>query len=139
MLTGIRIFVSDKVWRKILTDLNATLLDAPDLIGLNFDNLDIKKPVSCVELKRIILDGMDSSNILSDIFKEKVFLPDLQANIIILMYKSGGMTINGIKKYLGYSPDMTTHAVDTAIYQIRKKFGTDFIINNNGVYKLGRL
>lgn len=139
MLTGIRIFTSDKVWRKVLADLNATLLDAPDFIGLNFDALNIKAPVSCLELKQIILDALDTSQILNDIFGKQVFLPDLQTNIIILLYKSGGMTIADIKKYLGYSPDMTTHTVDTAIYQIRKTFGADFIINEEGVYKIGKL
>ena len=36
-------------------------------------------------------------------------------------------------------PNMTTHAVDTAIYQLRKNYGKDFIQNKNGVYIIGKL
>ena len=41
MLTGLRIYTSDQIWRQILTDLNATVVDAPSATDLNMDDMDI--------------------------------------------------------------------------------------------------
>ncbi len=139
MLTGLRIFTADKVWKKIFSELNATLVDSPDIMTLNFDELKFNTPLSCLELKRLIIDALDNTKILYKIFGKRVKLSDLQTQILVLLYKSGGTTVSDIKKYLGYSPDVATHTIDTAIYQIRKTFGTGFITNEEGVYKIGKL
>ena len=42
-----------------------------------------------------------------------------------------------LKRLIGLSPDITTHTVENAIYQLRKKYGRDIILNINGKYKIG--
>ena len=76
---------------------------------------------------------------MREILGRDVHLPYIQAQIVILLYKSGGMSAADLRTALGYAPNATTHAVDTAIYQLRKLFGREFIINSNGVYKIGRI
>lgn len=139
MLTGIRIYSSDVVWRHILADLNAVVLDAPDTAEVNLDDISLEIPVSALDLKAVILSALDNTKILQDIFGKAVYLPQLQAQIVVWLYKTGGLSLNALKKVLGYMPNMTTHAVDTAIYQLRKNYGKDFIQNKNGVYIIGKL
>ena len=76
---------------------------------------------------------------MREIFGMSVSLPRIQAQIIVLLHKSGGMTGNELRDALGYAPDTTTHTVDTAIYQLRRTYGRGFIINTNGVYRIGKL
>jgi len=139
MLNGIRIYSADPFWRNILCDLGATVLNAPSATDLNFDSLHIVMPVSPMELKAALLDANDSSSIVSKIFGKSVRLSNLHTQIVVQLYKSGGMNAETLKSVLGYSPDATTHTVDTAIYQLRKMYGHDFIINDDGVYKIGKL
>ena len=139
MLTGVKIYTSDKIWRQILSDLNATVLDAPNVIDVDFDDLQLKKTITSLELKAIILRATDSSHIISTIFGKNVSLPQLQSQIVVCLYKTGGMTVEQLKCALGYAPDASTHTVDTAIYQLRRTYGHDFIINTDGVYSLGKL
>lgn len=139
MLSGIRIYTTDSVWRQILGDLGATVLDVPNAAYLNFDELDVSHGISSLELKSIILNATDNRHVLRGIFGYDVSLPRLQGQIVVLLQKSGGMTINELKRALGYSPDVTTHTVDTAIYQLRRTYGRGFIKNTNGVYTLGRI
>ncbi|MBD5400149.1 hypothetical protein HDR61_00135 [bacterium] len=139
MLNGIRIYASDDVWRQILTDLGAAVLDAPDAADINFDKLNILGPVSALELKSVILAALDNTDVLQKIFGGPVSMPRMQARIVTLLYKTGGMRCDEIKMGLGYSPNTATHTVDTAIYQLRRAYGRDFIINDNGVYRLGTL
>lgn len=139
MLNGIRIYSADPYWRNILSDLGATVLDSPKATDLNLDSLNIVMPVSPTQLKSALLDAIDSSDIIRKIFKTNVRLSNLHAQIVVLLYKSGGMNSAALKSALGYSPDAATHTVDTAIYLLRKMYGHDFIINENGVYKIGKL
>ena len=139
MLTGVRIYTSDKIWRQILTDLNATVLDAPNVIDIDFDEFRIKKTITPLELKSFILKAMDNSHIIASVFGKDMSLPQLQSQIIACLYKTGGMTVDQLKCALGYSPDASTHTVDTAIYQLRRAYGRDFILNTDGVYSLGKL
>ena len=46
MLTGIRIFTSDAVWRQILGDLNATVLESPGYMDVNLDDVEFDGPIS---------------------------------------------------------------------------------------------
>ena len=139
MLSGIRIFSSDPIWRHVLSELNATVLDAPTVTDSDFADLDITGPIHPMELKARILSATDNSRILNQIFGAPTSLPYIQGKLVIALYKSGGMSAADLKHALGYAADTSTHAVDTAIYQLRRKFGRDFITINNGVYKLGRI
>ena len=76
---------------------------------------------------------------MKKIFGTSVILPRMQGQIVTLLYKTGGMRAPEIRSALGYSPNAATHTVDTAIYQLRRAYGRDFIINDNGVYRLGKL
>ena len=139
MLSGIRVYSADPFWRNILTDLGATVLDGPNATDLNFDSLNIVMPISPMQLKATLLDAADSSNIIRKIFGTNARLSNLHNQIVVQLYKSGGMKSAMLKSALGYSPDATTHTVDTAIYQLRKMYGHDFIINDGGVYRIGKL
>ncbi len=139
MLSGIRIYTADSVWRQILGDLGATVLSAPSVADVNFDELGIAGALTPIELKSLILKASDNTHIIADVLGEKVVLPRLQSQIIACLYKSGGMTALDLKQALGYAPDVSTHTVDTAIYQLRRTYGHDLIQNNNGVYTIGKL
>jgi len=139
MLKDIRIYTSDEVWRQILKDLGATVVDAAGPADINFDGLDVNGPISPMELKSIILDAQDSTEIIKKVLGDNVAMPSMHAKIISLLYKTGGMRAVEIKDALGYSPNAATHTVDTAIYQMRRAYGHDFIVNDNGVYRLGKL
>lgn len=139
MLNGIRIYTADPIWRQILADLNADVLDAADIADVDFDSLNIDFPVSVPELKSVIFNALDNTHIINQIFGKNVSVTRLQAQILAWLHKSGGMCAADLKAALGYAADATTHTVDTAIYQLRKAYGRDFILNDNGVYKIGKL
>ena len=139
MLSGMRIYTSDSVWRQILGDLGATVTDAPNVTDINFDNLNIKKSVSVTELKAAVLQAADNDRVINKLFGSDVKLTRLQKMLVVALYKSGGMKTTDLKIALGYAPDATTHTVDTAIYQLRKIYGHEFIKNDGGVYKIGKL
>lgn len=139
MLGGIRIYSSDPIWRHILNELGARVSDVPAMGDVNFDEMDIRPPLTVMELQSIILGATDNSHIIKSIFGRDVRLPRLQMQIVILLHKTGGMSGADLRSALGYAPDVSTHAVDTAIYQLRRTFGRDFIQNKNGVYKIGAI
>ncbi len=139
MLKGIRVYSADNVWRNILRDLGATVLDAPTNTDVNLDSLSITMPISPLDLKAALITAADNSQIIRDIFGANAHLSYLHTQIVAQLYKSGGMDTTQLKTSLGYSADATTHTVDTAIYQLRKMYGHNFIVNENGVYKIGKL
>lgn len=139
MLKDIRIFSADKIWRKILADFDAVVPDSPDTADINLDDLELVLPVSALNLKTAILEGLDKTEVLQKIFGKPVNLSELQTKIVVWLYKSGKMSAVDLKNVSGYSPDMATHAIDTAIYQLRKIYGRDFIQNKDGKYRLGKL
>lgn len=139
MLTGIRVYSSDIIWRHILADFNAIVLDAPDTAEVNMDDINVDTPISTSELKALIINAQDNTKILKNVFGKIVYLPQLQSRIVVWLYKTGGLSLDNLKKVLGYMPNTATHAVDTAIYQLRKNYGKDFIQNKNGVYIIGKL
>lgn len=139
MLKGIRVYSADGVWREILRDLGATVLDAPTNTDINFDALSISMPVSPIELKSALINAADTSKVIIKVFGRNVRLSNLHTQIIVQLYKSGGMDTVQLKTALGYSADAATHTVDTAIYQLRKLYGHDFIVNENGIYRIGKL
>jgi hypothetical protein len=139
MLTGMRIYSSDIIWRQILCDLGAVVVDTVGPTDINFDSLQINHVLSIMELKSILLQASDNGDVLYRVFKRRVNLSWLQTQIVVLLHRSGGMTASQLKSALGYAPDVTTHAVDTAIYQLRRTYGHDFILNQDGMYSIGKL
>ncbi len=137
MLTGLRIFTSDPYWRGIVADLNAVVVDDANYADVDLDSLDVHIPVAPLELKSTIISALDDTKVLVSVFGHPVDLSPIQRNIVVRLKKSGGMTADELKVALGYARDTTTHTVDTAIYGLRKLFGRDFIINENGIFKIG--
>lgn len=139
MLNGIRIYSADSIWRIILADMGAIVTDASAVADVNLDELDIVLPISPMALKTTILQAVDSGDVMRRLFGRDVTLPRLQGQIVTLLDKNGPMSVAAIKDALGYSPGASTHVVDNAIYQLRRTFGHDFIINQDGAYHLGKL
>lgn len=139
MLDNIKIYTSDIYWKQILSDLGAVIVNSENLAEVVFDNIKIVKPISIPDLQNIILSKVDNSDIICHIFGDNVKLSNLQRKIIVLLYKNPNMNIHDLKNALGISSDMTTHAVETAIYQLRKIYGRDIIENTDGKYKIGRI
>ena len=140
MLNGIKIYTCNPVWRHILSELGATVADAPNVLDIDFDKIAPDSPISVSELKALILDSADNAKILQNIFgPTPPNLSDIQKNIIVSLARGGGMTGNELKSALGYMPGVATHSIDTAIYNLRKMCGRDFIVLENGVYKIGTL
>lgn len=139
MLNGVRIFTTDEIWRQILADFGATVTDAPSITDINFDDLRISDVITPLQLKAAILSASDNECILSQIFGSRISLPQLQSRIIVLLHKTGGMAYADLRGALGFIPNVTSHTIDTAIYQLRQRFGREFIQNTDGVYKLGKL
>lgn len=141
MLSGIRIYTADNIWRQILSNLGAVVAENQSVADVNFDSLNVSSVLSPIELKSIVLKAMEAQEqkVINDIFGESIVLPRLQMQIVVLLHKSGGMSAAELKDVLGYSPDIATHTIDTAIYSLRKQYGRDFIKNENGKYKVGKL
>ena len=139
MLSGFKIFSSDPVWQQIVTELGGMVTTDSVLCDVNLDTLNLKTPVSPALLKSSIIAATDNTAIIDSVFGERVSLSHIQSQIVTLLYKSGGMSADDLKVALGYAPDATTHSVETAIYELRKLYGRDFIKNINGIFKLGRI
>jgi len=139
MLSGLWIFSSDPVWQQIVTELGATVTADSVLCDVNLDELNLKLPISPAELKAAIIAEMDNTKIIDSIFGRHVSLSPIQTRIVMLLYKSGGMSAGDLKVALGYAADATTHSVETVIYGLRKLYGHDFIKNTNGIFTLGRI
>ncbi|MBR6364255.1 MAG: hypothetical protein IKS08_04185 [Alphaproteobacteria bacterium] len=139
MLSGIRVFSSDDCWMHIVSDLNATLVDDVRFADVNLDSLNLRLPISPIELKMAIIAASDGDNIIKQVFGKHVELSPLQTQIVTKLYQSGGMTTEELKISLGYAETAKTHTVETAVYSLRKLFGHDFIINDNGIFRIGGL
>jgi len=139
MLNNIRIYTNDKYWAQILTDLGAVITDSQNIADIVFDDIDIQTPISIPELQQIVLDCANNTDIIGKIFGKNIYLPALQHKIVVLLYKNDGLNLADLKAALGVSPDITTHVVENAIYQLRKTYRHEFIVNENGKYKIGRV
>ena len=139
MLSNIKIYTSDKYWNRILTDLGANVVDSSDVADVIFDDIDPGAPVSVDVLQNLILSQFNNNDIIADVFGRDVVLSALQRKIIVALYKNPNIQMRELKLAVGLSPDITTHSVENAIYQLRKTFGHDFILNENGGYKIGRI
>lgn len=139
MMENIRIYTSDKYWNQIFSDFGMIVVDSPNVADIVFDELNVDTPISITELQNIILNRIDNVDIINHIFGSDVALSNLQRKLIVLLYKNPNITMRNLKAGLGMTSDIETHAVETAIYQLRKKYGHDFIINTNRKYKIGRI
>lgn len=137
MLEHIKIYTSDKYWNQIFSDLGAVVVDAPNTADVVFDDIKITTPVSVMDLQNIICDCVNNTDIICNVFGKYAVLPALQHKIVVLLYKKPNMTMAELKQALGVLPDVATHTVENAIYQLRKNYGHDIIQNNNGKYKIG--
>jgi len=139
MLNNIKIYTADKYWNHILADLDANLVDGPGVADVLFDDIKIKAPISVDDLQNLILAQFNNNDIIVNVFGRDVILPELQRKIIIALYKTPNIQMRELKLAVGLLPDITTHSVENAIYQLRKKYGHNFILNENGGYKIGRI
>ena len=139
MLSGFKIFSSDPVWQQIVTELGATVTADSVLCDVKLDTLNLRLPISPAGLKAAIIAATDNTAIIDSVFGEHVSLSPIQTRIVMLLYKSGGMSAGDLKVALGYATDATTHSVETAIYGLRKLYGHNFIKNTNGIFTLGRI
>lgn len=139
MASNIKIYATDEYWRHIFTDLGAVVVDSKNIADVVFDNMDVNLPIFVSHLKSVIFASLDNRDIIKNVFGQYVVLPALQHKIIVLLYKNPDISINELKKLLGVLPNVTTHTVENAIYQLRKKYGHDFIINTKGKYNIGHL
>lgn len=139
MFKGIKIFASDKYWNHIFADLGADIVDSENVADIVFDDVDINAPVSIPDLQNLIFSLQNNTDIIQKIFGTDVSLSVLQRKIIVLLYKNPNMTMRELKDALGLAPDIATHAVENAIYQLRKVYGREFIENIDGGYKIGHL
>ena len=139
MLSNINIYTSDKYWGSIFSDLGAVVVDSANLADVVFNDKNIKTPVSINDLANMILNQVNNSDIIHTIFGYDVHLSNLQRRIIVLLYKNPNISIQMLKQALGITPDIASHATETAIYQLRKKYGRSIIQNTNGKYKIGHL
>ena len=139
MFKGIKIYTSDKYWNHIFTDLGADIVDSKNTADVVFDDVNIDAPVSIPDLQNIIFNRCNNTDIIHKVFGKDVTLSALQHRIIVLLYKNPDIPMRELKGALGLAPDVATHAVETAIYQLRKIYGRDFIQNIDGGYRLGQL
>ena len=139
MLNNVSIFSSDKYWQQIFADLGAKIADSQNFADVVFDDINIATPIRLSDLQRIIFDALNNTDIITDVFGKYIILPKLQHKIIIMLYKNPNITMHELKNLIGILPDVSSHAVENALYQLRKKYGRDFIINQNGKYKIGRV
>ena len=139
MLDNIKIYTSDKYWHGILADLGANLVESPDCADVILDDIKINAPISVDDLQQSILNQFNNNDIIADVFGHDIVLPELQRKIVVALYKNPNIQIRELKLLVGVMPDITTHSVETAIYQLRKTFGHDFILNENGGYRIGRI
>ncbi|MCL1786258.1 MAG: hypothetical protein FWG39_03895 [Alphaproteobacteria bacterium] len=137
MLSGVTFFTTDDIWSEILSDLGAT--PAPrNIADLVFNPKDFALPAPALGLKAEIMAKIDASR---DAAVRRVAGPDaclspLLAKIITLLYRAGesGIAAADLRAALGYAPNATSHALDTAICSLRKQFGQGFIRTENEKY-----
>jgi len=139
MFENIKIYTSDKYWKQILADLGAVIVDNQNAADVVFDTSNITAPISVMDLKNIIFNSVNNTDVIRAVFGKDIVLPALQRKIIVSLYNNPNENMVELKKSIGVMPGVATHAVENAIYQLRKIYGHDFIQNVNGKYKIGRI
>lgn len=139
MLDNIKIYSSDRYWQHIFADLGAIVVDNQNTADVVFDDVATNAPVYVDDLKKIIFECLDYNDVIIAVFGHYIILPILQRKIVVSLYKNPNISMRELKENIGFLPDITTHTVENAVYQLRKKYGHDFILNENGKYKIGHL
>jgi hypothetical protein len=139
MLENIKIYTSDKVWHHILSDLGAVLVDSQNMSDVNLDDIDLNLPLTVEELQSAVLAHFENKDVIRAVFGADVVLPKLAHKIIVVLYNHPNITMRELKDMIGVLPNVTTHAVENAVYQLRKTYGCDIIQNIDGKYKIGRV
>ena len=139
MLENIKIYTADKYWNRILTDLGACLVAKPEEADILFDDIKINAPIAVDDLQNLISNRFNNNDIIANVFGHDEVLSELQRKIIVALYKKPHIQMQELKLAVGFLPDIATHSVENAIYQLRKKYGHNFIVNENGEYKIGRI
>ena len=139
MLEHIKVYTSDDIWHHILSDLGVDVVDSQKMADVNLDDIEINGPVSVDELQSLILAQFENKDIIRAVFGDDVMLPKLAHKIIVILYNHPNITMRELKDMIGVLPDVTTHAVENAVYQLRKTYGCDIIQNIDGKYKIGRV
>jgi hypothetical protein len=131
MLAGITFYTDNTVWAGILSDLGATAASR-DIADIVFISPDTR--ISSIELKSRLLEQIDRERTVATTGYKN--LSDNQTKIINLLVRAGkhGITADSLKIALGYATDANSHALDTAIYNLRKTFGAEFIKTTGGKY-----
>lgn len=137
MLGDMTFWTEDKVWRGILSDLGATFGGA-ETADLIFVPEKYSGKLSPSELKSRMTADIDESRaraVRAACGRDAAVSP-AQAKIVALLHRAGGngMSVDALRAAHGYSSGTTTHALDTAVYNLRKTFGADFIRTENGKY-----
>ena len=140
MLSGIAFWTDDNIWIGILTDLGGVYVDK-NIADLIFIPSKYPAKINPSVLKSRIMSDIDKSFLdaaLRVCRDKSSMLSRPQIKIIALLERSGlgGISGEDLRAAMGYSADAATHALDTAIYNIRKIMGSDFIKTNNGKYEL---
>jgi len=139
MNVSIKVYTKDQYWNHILTDLGVDVVSESSMADVILDEIDIQTPISVTDLQSILINAANNTEIIKSVFGKDVFLPALQHKIVVLIYKNPCINIKDLKSALGIAPDIATHSVENAIYQLRKIYGHDFILNENGGYKIGSI
>ena len=134
-----KVYTKDIYWKHILTDLGVEVSTESSMADVVLDEIGFQTPVSVKNLHNILINATGNTEIIKSIFGKEVFLPALQHKILVLLYKNPNMNVKELKSALGIAPDITTHSVENAIYQLRKTYGHDFILNVDGGYKIGHI
>jgi hypothetical protein len=158
MLSRISFWTDDKIWCGILSDLGAVFVprESADVVWVQRrpptqelppqqvagNSIPLHKGAgkfTSTELKAEILRLRDLRE--SEILKKvcgNTPLSGAQKKLVIALHTAGaaGATADELQQQLGYAHGAKTNAANTAIYQLRKIFGKEFIKNINEKYKL---
>ncbi|MDR0967720.1 MAG: hypothetical protein LBL75_02725 [Rickettsiales bacterium] len=136
MLNGISFWTSDKVWAGILSDLGGVFISRGNA-SVIWRAPKTKISTNQIAAEFIRLQDNNENEIIKKICGDKK-LTDIGRKIIIALANAGtnGISTTELQQKLGYDATAKTGAVGTAIYQLRKTFGANFIKNTNGKYKL---
>jgi hypothetical protein len=139
MLENIKVYTADEFWNHIFSDLGVIVVDSPNAADVVFDDIDTNTPISVSQLQERILAQFENKDIIRTVFGREIVLPRLQHKIIVILCKNPNITMRELKDMIGVLPDVTTHAVENAVYQLRKTYGCDIIQNIDGKYRIGRI
>ncbi|MCL1902537.1 MAG: hypothetical protein FWG18_02840 [Alphaproteobacteria bacterium] len=144
----IRFFSDCPVWHGIMTDLGAVPVPKA---SADVEIKQGKAPLAPMELKAKILADIDAreKKVLDSVFGHDANsgprgrgtqavggLAPAQKKIVIMLQRAGaaGLGSEELRTAFGYAHTTTTHTIETAVSNLRARFGSDFIKFENGRY-----